>query len=587
MAEALAVSYPTQSRNSRSDLIYEIPGLEPISTRSVEGLPQVRPGQSIPLTNAEWFDWYPRMLTHLTSVREQCEERSSKRAEYRKREIDRVKADERYWINTYAAIFESRVEEEESELMSSEEDTDIMTASGLAPFILYPFQDYWVTWHRNALLTRGGKGDTVTIKSRDMGATNTAVATMAWRWMTRRVYQGRLLSRNETLVDAPGDPDAMFWKLDTMLRATPRWLVEYFVPGFSWAIHRREMTLEHPTRANLLKGESTNATAGRGKRAFEMLLDEFTFMLRFAEIWTATRAASPHRNAVGSVSTKIGLAAYKLVMSGRPAVIYLDSRTGMHPRQDAQWHAFERERDTEAGYAQEVGMDWFADSSDFVYPELHKKVVGDYPYVPFGGPVFCAIDDGTHWAIWFIQYIRRTGRFHVIEAYRNSGKRTAFYGGLLRGVALGDFSYGEHEHAILKLCREIPIDHFMGDTHGAHVEQATGLSVIEDLAMNWNITVNIDYMGTKYTDRHKALEDIIPFLDYNDTPRVRAGLDAEQMYRYKATPEGREVAREVREPLHNDNSHFPTAKEFWATQWAAFKDIYAGFQLVEEGEYSR
>ena len=582
MAEALAVSYPLQTRNSRTELVYQIPGLEPLPTKNVEGLPQVRPGQNIPLTNEEWFAWVPDALRHTTVSRTRFDAPSNTRETFRQEEYRRVAADERYWFNTYATIFESRVEEESVE-METEEATDILGASGLSPFLLYPFQDYWITWHGIALRQRGGKGDSITIKSRDMGASNTAVGTMAWRWLTKKTYQGRLLSRNESLVDASGDPDALFWKLDTMIRSTPRVMVEHFAPGFNWAKHRREMTLESPIRRNLLKGESTNATAGRGKRAFEIMLDEFTVMQKLREIWTATRAASPHRTAVGTVSTSKGLDAYNLVMSGGPAIIYLDSRTGMHPKQDAAWHEYEKQRDSEAGYRQEVGMDWFADSSDFVYPEAHKKQVGDYPFIPFAGPVFCAIDDGNHWAMWWIQYMQRTGRFHVFEAYRNAGKRTAFYGGLMRGLALGDFEYGPHEQRILKMAREVPISHFVGDTHGEHREQIAGMSVYEDLALNWNITVNVDYMGTEYVDRHKKTEDLIPLMDFHTTPGVIEGLQALKMYRFRATPEGKEVAREVREPLHNDDSHYATALERFSTQFDQFKWVYAGSQPVYEG----
>ena len=577
----LAVSYPEQTRNSRTELIYDIPGLEPLRTTNVEGLPQVRPGQNIPLTNAEWFAWYPQVLLHINAVRRSTEAKSSYQSSLRNEQIRLIAADERYWFYTFATIFESRVEEEGT-VYESEEATASYSASGISPFILYPFQDYWITWHNLALRTRGGKGDTLTIKSRDMGATNTAVGSMAYRWMTRRVYHGRLLSRKEELVDASGDPDAMFWKLDTMLRSTPRWVLDYYVPGFDWMVHRREMTLEHPTRFNLLKGESTNATAGRGKRAFDILMDEFTFMQKLRAIMTATRPAAPHRTLIGSVSTSQGLDAYTLATSGRPAVIYLDSRTGMHPRQDENWHKLERERDTEAGYAQEVGMDWFADSSDFVYPEASRKKVGDYPYRPFAGPVFAAIDDGFHWAIWWIQYCRDTGRFHVLDFYRNQGKRTAFYGGIMRGMAVDGFDYGPNEHAILKLAREIPVNTFVGDTHGAHFEQTAGMSAIQDLALNWGIQVNVDYEQREYRDRQKALADLLPHMDFNDTPRVAMGLLNLQMYRFKATPPGQEVAREVREPLHNDDSHGTTALEYFATNFEAFKFVYAGLHWSQE-----
>src|SRR5690606_27032210 len=124
-----------------------------------------------------------KTLAHIHKVRLETADDAPRRSRNaaRERELGLIAKDERYWINTYAAIFESRAEEESEEL-EDEEATDIVTASGLVPFILYPFQDYWVTWHRRALRTRGGKGDTITIKSRDMGVTNTAVSTMAYRW---------------------------------------------------------------------------------------------------------------------------------------------------------------------------------------------------------------------------------------------------------------------------------------------------------------------------------------------------------------------------------------------------------------------
>ena len=290
-----------------------------------------------------------------------------------------------------------------------------------------------------------------------------------------------------------------------------------------------------------------------------------------------------HRVASGTASTQEGTAALKLFTDKNYSSLELLTDRGMHPRQDEAWRSLQRSRGSEAEWQQEAGGDWFAMQSDHVYPDAQKKQVGDFPWVPFAGPTFCAIDDGTHWAMWFIQYNESRGRFHIIDFYANSGKRTEFYGNLLRGRYKDGYDYGPNEHDIINLVHTMPINHFIGDTHGAHVEQIAGMSVIEHLAREFGIYVNIDYMGMKYEDRMKALDDVLPYLDFNDTPRVKQGLYALANYRFRPTPEGKEVAREQRLPLHNDHSHAATALEFWANLVNQYLGVYAGGKIVYEG----
>jgi hypothetical protein len=331
-----------------------------------------------------------------------------------------------------------------------------------------------------------------------------------------------------------------------------------------------------------VRGESTNANALRAGRCEEAFIDEFAVIPRLRGIYQGIRATTEHRHLIGSVSTSQGLDAYNLVMEGRPAIIHMDMRTGMHPEQTPEWHDLQRARDDDASYAQEVGMDWFKDGGDFVYPEFTNKQqqIGNYPYEPFGGPVFCALDDGVHWAIWFLQYIERTGRIHVLDFYRNKGKRTDFYGAMLNGLYHADFTYGENEHAIIKLVQTVPIDFFVGDAHAQNWESGTGMSVNQDLAQNWNIFVHINWMAREYQVRKDDLTDLIRHMDFHETPRMPEGLRCLAMYRYRATPEGKEVAKEPREPLHNDNSHAATAMERFASNFAGLRPVFSRDQFV-------
>lgn len=601
---ALAVSYPIQTRNTRTELIYRIPGLPAMPTTTVEGLPEIRPGQSIPLTNAEWFDWYAAVEDHRIERSIATTEKSRGLHDERQTEIARICQDERYWINTYASIFSAETATEPDVLETHEIDTvGNLPGVGLGPFILYPFQDYAITWLGHVFRTQGGKGDALFLKSREMGITNLITQVINYRWMTwgspvwgypgadaalvgkmrHQPFLAAVVSRTEEDVDNTADPGTVFWKMDASLRAQPPWIMEAFVPGFQWPYHRRNLTLENPHSSGMVKGGSTNPSFGRGKRGFMTLIDEFTYVPRLSAMWQGMRATVKHRVAAGTASTQEGMAALKLFRDENFSKLELLTDTGMHPRQNDAWRQLQRSRGSSAEWAQEAGGDWFSMQSDHVYPDARQKTLGDYPWLPMAGPTFCAIDDGSHWAMWFLQYIRATGRVHVIDCYANVGKRTEFYGNLLRGLYKDGYSYGEHEHAIVKLVQTMPVDHFMGDTHGAHVEQIAGMSVIEHLWREWGIMVNIDYMGMTYTDRMKALDDVMPVLHFNDTPRVAQGLYALQNYQFRPTPEGKEVAREQRNPLHNDNSHYATALEFWAQQFAQFRDVYAGANVVYQG----
>jgi hypothetical protein len=458
--------------------------------------------------------------------------------------------------------------------------------AGVIPFVPYPFQLYYWDAQHKAFRTRGPKGDVVVVKSRQMGLSNMACGIFSHAWMTRKVFQGRLLSRKEDLVDESNNPDSLFWKIKLQLQAQPKWILQHFAPGFDWRYDYMLASLTNPVTKNHLAGESTNATAGRGGAATAVLLDEFAFMRGGGGVWTATRAATRHRIAISTVSLEYGPHFYDLVNAEEPdRATVLAFPHYLHPYQDEKWLELERQRDTEAGIQQEVLMNFYGDESEFVYPGLAKKTVGNYPYLPYMGPVFVAIDDGWtgFWAFHVIQYIETMGQHRIVESYRNSRKVTDFYGSLFRGVYLDGHTYGEHEHAIIELFRYLQNPIFVMDTHGKNVEQVAGMSVIERLGSEWNIFVNVDYERREYKDRWQATAEIIPQTEWNDTPRVRQGLMDCRTYRWKKAPEGTERVTEDKEPIKNDSSHSATALEYYAGNFKLFKNIYVlGGQIAYE-----
>ena len=69
-------------------------------------------------------------------------------------------------------------------------------------------------------------------------------------------------------------------------------------------------------------------------------------------------------------------------------------------------------------------------------------------------------------------------------------------------------------------------------------------------------------------------------------PSARLKLEADK-FRVPRLVFVNKLDREVREPLINDDSHYPTSIEWWAMLFESFKHIYAGGEPVYIGEDNR
>lgn len=146
---------------------------------------------------------------------------------------------------------------------------DPRTKDKSLPFITYPYQDEGILTIIDCI--QKGK-DLVIEKSRDMGASWISLLVMEWFWHFHAGYSFLMVSRKEDLVDAPGDPDALFWKLDFIHRHLPAWLL----PGGGAAIDRRRKHFGNLDNGSTVDGESTTAAAGVGGRRTAMFIDEFS-----------------------------------------------------------------------------------------------------------------------------------------------------------------------------------------------------------------------------------------------------------------------------------------------------------------------
>jgi len=152
------------------------------------------------------------------------------------------------------------------------------------PFVLYDYQRRGLT----ELIEAIRLGEDVGIeKSRDMGATWLCLAAIFWYWMFESRCSFLLVSRVEGLVDAPNDPDTLFWKLDHFLQMLPGW--------FAPKTRRLSLHLENESNKSVIDGASTSSDTGRGGRRTAIMLDELAAVKAGFALLRATRDNSPCR----------------------------------------------------------------------------------------------------------------------------------------------------------------------------------------------------------------------------------------------------------------------------------------------------
>jgi len=527
--------------------------------RQIAHLPEI---SGIP---GDYWEWRKGVMRHRLLMYRETSDTHPQSKTNRQREVDRCAKDRLYMAAVYGTIYESRQDEDDSG----------RERGGYIPFIPYFFQvELWDQFDK-IMRTRGSGGDLIVPKSRDMGVSNTGVFWMTTKWMVETPFQGRIGSRNEDLVDERGNPDSLFWKIDTFLQGMPEWLLQAFAPGFSWKKHRQVLKIVNPRNGNAMVGESTTANLGRGGRATVIFYDEAAFMDNFDKIWTAGRSSTRHRIAVSTVNTDNGLTFFNLHRGkgGYKQPSIFEIPWDAHPTHTEKWLRDEIQRDSIEGVKREVLMDYFSGLSEWTYPESLSKEVGQYPYEPFMGPVYGAIDDGwdDDWHMHLIQYNLKTGRFRVIASYWNSHKKTDWYGALMTGVPRSDMPWEQREIDFVKVVNLAGGITWVGDPHITNGEQVSGSSVFEHLYKEHGITVFYDHTNRGENDRRHSLSYLLSRIDFHDGPGVAYALECLQNNKFRKAKVGQGTVTQQKKALHDWTSHAVSAFEWWAINFDQIK----------------
>lgn len=158
------------------------------------------------------------------------------------------RADPLFWINTFIWTYDPRL---------------VPPMPTTVPMVTYPVQDAALL----NLFTVLGSQDLCFEKSRAQGASFICLEAFLHEFIFEPQQSFLLVSRVESLVDAPRDKDALMPKLDFMLKLLPGWMVP--------AVERTKLHLYNEENGSAIDGASTTGNVGRGGRRRAILLDEF------------------------------------------------------------------------------------------------------------------------------------------------------------------------------------------------------------------------------------------------------------------------------------------------------------------------
>lgn len=248
-----------------------------------------------------------------------------------------------WWFNNFAWTFDPRVLPERKPTM---------------PFVLWDRQAEFLGWVHARIVRRE---QFVVEKSRDVGASYLMAAYAVWAWLFVPGFKTTFGSYKREKVDKIGDPDSLFEKIRTMLRAIPDWMMP---AGFSWDQHVVSMQIRHPTGGATISGDC-GPNMGRGGRSTLYIVDEGAHLANASAVDAATTANTDVVGWVSSVYGQGGVFADK-ARSGKFPVFrfhYSDD-----PRKTGEWVEKKRATTDPVVWAQEYEIDYGASVEGIAIP---------------------------------------------------------------------------------------------------------------------------------------------------------------------------------------------------------------------------
>jgi hypothetical protein len=200
------------------------------------------------------------------------------------------------------------------------------------PFATFPYQDAAIAQILDCI---ENQKDLVILKSREMGASWLCMTVMDWLWLFHLRQKFLAVRRVGALVDDPGNPDSLFWKIDFVHSHLPTWILD---PD---QVKRKRLSFVNLDNGSTINGEATTGAAGVGGRATAMFVDEFSRIPEAAELFASTADTTGSR-IFAYTYTDNANAAYTL--GQRTDVVKLRLHWSEHPHKNKGLYQYDGEK---------------------------------------------------------------------------------------------------------------------------------------------------------------------------------------------------------------------------------------------------
>lgn len=456
---------------------------------------------------------------------------------------EKCKRDMVFWVNMFGWTFDPRLPPAQKEI----------------PFLLYEFQE-------DAILTMmehyTNQKDLFDEKSRDMGFTWIALSFLTHRWLFEENFTALIGSRKESLVDGSRsgeDLDPLMLRIDFILNKQPK----FFLQNYDYRKNRNYLSINHPDRNSVIKGESANPDFGRQGRYSLIYIDEFGSWQFAQQAWQAASQSSPCR-LVTTTPSKHGQMHFstRLRFSGK-----IDVQTihwTRHPFKDQQWYEEQKARMTDDEVARELDISYKTSIHGAVYPEWGEVDLGTYEYDP-KKPLYASWDFGLadDTAIIWFQKDFRTDQVYIVDTYYNSRQPIDFYLPFVTGHIASEKTF-HYTATDLKKIRDH--EHWAAATHfgdpSAKQKHQAAMTTVEDQLRDHGIHLNYP-RPSSWQDKRDKTKLLMRRLHVNEK-EAQYFIDCIFNARYPERSETAQGVTEVSLPVHDNTSHFRSALEFFA-----------------------
>jgi hypothetical protein len=550
----------------------------------------------------KWRDRHSQWKLDVLRLRDKVSELADFDPEFRQAELELCAKDPAYWLTMYAWIEEPRT---------------VKGEPNVKPFIPFEFQ-VRLLQEFVAMVEDPEPRDLYVSKARGLGASWLFCAAAYWGWLFKP-WRGKLVSRNQQLVDAPLDLDSLFGKVDFLVDWTPQWMLP---GGFSRKLHRRELMLMNPVSGARLAGESTTSMTARGARSTYSIYDEAAFIRDFPEVWATGEATSTHRVGLSTESFTVGRGWYdtwnevKNDASLRHQLIELEWWENVY--QDQNWYelTLARTKDLEK-FRREYERNPYEGSGQFIYEIAREMRFDERLLFDPTEPLLISMDPGhaDDTAIVWGQQIDEYGSpgIRFLGSYERNYAPVEWYAHLLTGIIPipGDKCWGmdmtdREKYDLFPFFEKLPwtgdrVQVFM-DPAGAQKhagqsffdlfvdatfklrERRYAELVAQGETPKWKpapiIPMYQAIKGVKnhHEERRNSTRQYLPFSDVNSTidgQRIRTCLINYQMSSLT------DHSTSEMKPIHSKFSHIVTACEYLFSYMAmGFLDIGADFYFA-------